>query len=59
MELTRQEIADILRRTGLSQAADKALRELPDQVSPEHAAEWAGQYGITMDGLISRMGGGP
>ncbi len=59
MQLPRQEVVDILHRTGFSEAADEAMRVLPDPVDLDHLAEWAKQYGITRDQLISRMGGSP
>jgi len=59
MQLSRQDVVDILRKTGFSEAADKAIRELPDPVDLDRAAEWGAQYGVTRDELISRMGGSP
>ncbi len=59
MPLTRQDVVDILRKTGFSAAADEALRELPDPVDLDQAATWGAKYGITRDELISRMGGSP
>jgi len=52
-------MVDILHRTGFSEAADEAMRVLPDPVDLDHLAEWGKQYGITRDQLISRMGGSP
>ena len=59
VELTRQHVVDILRKAGLPELADAALRELPDPVDSEHVATWAVPYGINMDELINRMGGSP
>jgi hypothetical protein len=59
MKLTRQDVVDILRKTGFSEAADEATRVLPDPVDLDHAAEWGARYGISRDELISRMGGSP
>ena len=59
MQFSRQEIADTLRRAGLSEAADKAMAELPDPVSPEECEIWGDRYGLTKDQLISQMGGSP
>jgi hypothetical protein len=59
VELTRQHVVDILRRAGLPQLADDALRDLPDPVDSEQAAAWAVPYGVNMGELISRMGGSP
>ena len=35
MQLSRQHVVDVLRKTGLSEEADEALRELPDPVRAE------------------------
>lgn len=59
MQITRQDVVDILGKTGFSAAADKALRELPDPVDLDQAVAWGAKYGITRDELISRMGGSP
>jgi hypothetical protein len=59
MEFSKQHVIDILRRAGFAEAADEALRALPDPVELEALAQWAQQYGITHDELISRMGGSP
>ena len=59
MPLTRQDVVDILRKTGFSAAADEALRELPDPVDLDQVAAWGAKYGITRDELINRMGGSP
>jgi hypothetical protein len=59
MQLSRQNVVDVLRRTGLRELADEALRVLPDPVDLDHVAKWAESHGITRDDLISRMGGSP
>ncbi len=59
MQITRQDVVDMLRKTGFPAAADEALRELPDPVDLDQAAAWGAKYGITRDELISRMGGSP
>ena len=59
MELTRQHVVDVLRKAGLPQMADEALRDLPDPVDSEQVAAWAVPYGVSMDELTSRMGGSP
>ena len=57
--LTRQNVVDVLRKAGLPEMVDEALRDLPDPVDSEQVAVWAVPYGINMDNLISRMGGSP
>jgi hypothetical protein len=59
MQLTRQHVIDVLRKAGLPDMAEDALRALPDPVDSEQAAEWAIPYGINIDELINRMGGSP
>ena len=59
MQLTRQHVVDVLRKAGLQQMADEALRDLPDPVDSEQVAAWAVPYGVSMDELTSRMGGSP
>jgi hypothetical protein len=49
----------MLERTGLTEAADEASKQLPDPVSEEDVGNWAGEHGITKDVLISQMGGSP
>lgn len=59
MPLSKQLVADILRRAGYSQTADEALRVLPDQVDREQLTEFGNRHGISVDELINRMGGSP
>jgi len=59
MQVTRQHVVDLLRRTGFPEAADEAMRVLPDPVDLDEVAAWAAPHGITKDELINRMGGSP
>ena len=59
MQLTRQDVVDMLRRAGLPEMAEDALHNLPDPVDSEKVAAWAVPYGINMDEITSRMGGSP
>ena len=59
MQLSRQQVVDVLCKTGFWKAADEAMRVLPDPVDLDYVVGWAAQYGITRDHLISRMGGSP
>jgi hypothetical protein len=52
-------MVDLLRKAGLSEAADEAMKELPDRVSLEDAERWGVRHGVTRDLLISQMGGSP
>jgi hypothetical protein len=58
-QLSRQFVVEILRKTGYAEAAEEAERVLPDPVDREELGNWALKYGVTLDSLISRMGGSP
>jgi hypothetical protein len=55
----RQRVVDLLRGLGYTQAADDAARELPDPVSLEQVSKFTDRYRITIDEIMSRMGGSP
>jgi hypothetical protein len=59
VEYSLQQFARTLRNTGFADEAEEALRVLPDPVSSEEIAAFLTPYGITLDELISRMGGSP
>jgi hypothetical protein len=59
MGYDRQQLADLLRRLGYTEAADDALRMLPDEISVEQIKDFGNRHGISRDELISRMGGSP
>jgi hypothetical protein len=59
VQYTRQEVVRMLRKAGFREAADEAMRDLPDPVDLDHVQEWGIQRGITRDVLISQMGGSP
>ena len=59
MQVTRQHVVDILRRTGLQELADEAVRILPDPVDLDYAVHWSERHGISQDVLVSLMGGSP
>ena len=59
MQCARQDVVDVLRRTGLPELAEEALRVLPDPVDLDYAAVVLQSYGVTKDELIDRMGGRP
>jgi hypothetical protein len=58
-QFTRKFVVEILRKTGYAELADEAERVLPDQVSVNELERWATTHGLTIDQLISRMGGSP
>jgi hypothetical protein len=57
MQYSREHFASTLRRTGFLEAAEEALRVLPDPVEGDQIAAFLAPYGITLDELINRMGG--
>ena len=58
MACDRQQVVDSLRSLGCTQAADEA-GGLPDPVSLDQFWAFAGQFQISGDELVSRLGGGP
>lgn len=59
MEVSRQHVLDILRRTGFADLVDEISPLLPDPVDVDEAQRILGPYGITRDVLTSQMGGSP
>ena len=59
MEVSRQHVLDILRRTGFADLVDEVSPLLPDPVDVDEAQRILGPYGITRDVLTSQMGGSP
>jgi hypothetical protein len=49
----------MLRRAGLPELAEEALRVLPDPVDLDFAEEVLRSHGVSRDDLIDRMGGSP
>jgi hypothetical protein len=56
---TRDSVVEILRKAGYAEIAERAARELPDQIDRAELDKWAAPNGLTIDELISRMGGSP
>jgi hypothetical protein len=59
VQFSRQEVVDTLRKVGLPEVAEEAMRDLPDPVDSDDCAAWGARHGITRDALISLMGGSP
>ena len=59
VQLSRQHVIDLLRQAGLTEMAEAALHDLPDQVDRGDVAVWGGKWNMDMDYLIDRMGGSP
>ena len=56
MHYSREHFALTLRRAGFPEAAEQALRVLPNPVEGDQIAAFLAPYGITPDELVSRMG---
>jgi hypothetical protein len=59
MQVSRQEAVNVLRRAGMTEAADEIARTMPDPVDFEQLAEFCQAHGISKDQLAERMGGSP
>jgi hypothetical protein len=59
MAYSRQEIVKILRRTGYTELADEAERDLPDPIEPDQLQAFAQAHAIDRDTIIDVMGGSP
>ena len=59
MEVSRQHVLDILRRTGFADLVDEISPLLPDPVDVDEAQRILEPYGINRDVLTSQMGGSP
>lgn len=57
MQYSKEHFASTLRRTGFAEVADEAIRVLPDPVDEHQIAAFLAPHGITLDELVSRMGG--
>ena len=58
-QVSRQFVIDWLRRLGFPHLVDEASRDLPDPVDLEQVYEFGQRHHISLDELISRMGGSP
>jgi hypothetical protein len=59
MQVWRQHVLDILRRTGFAQVVEEVSPLLPDPVDIDEAGRILAPHGITRDVLTSQMGGSP
>jgi hypothetical protein len=55
----REQIATMLRRAGLGDAAADALATLPDQPNDEDVEQFCTAHGLSATSLMERMGGSP
>jgi len=59
VDLSRQEIIQMLRRAGLADVATAAQTSLPDPVDSNVLDQFCLRYGLSRQSLIDRMGGSP
>jgi hypothetical protein len=59
VDLSRQEIIQMLRRAGLADVAAAAQKALPDPVDAEALDHFCARYGLSKASLTDRMGGSP
>jgi hypothetical protein len=59
MAYTRQWLIDLLRRLGYTEAADDALREMPEEFDRKQLQEFGDRHGISRDEVTDAMGGSP
>lgn len=56
---SKQDVAATLRKLGLEDLADEALRDLPDQPDNLELGKFCERHGISLDDVVSRRGGSP
>jgi predicted DNA-binding protein (UPF0251 family) len=59
MQISRQRVADVLRKAGYPHAADEALRDLRDVVDLKDAQDWSERHGVSRERFVDLMGGSP
>lgn len=59
MAYTKQWLVELLRRLGYTQAADDALREMPDEFDLERLQEFGERHDISRDDVTDALGGSP
>jgi hypothetical protein len=55
----RQQIATVLRRAGMADAAADALATLPDHASDQDFEQFCVAHGLSRESLMDRMGSSP
>ena len=59
MDLSRQQVINILRRAGLADLADEAGRTFPDPVDSDVVTQFCVAHGLSRQSLMNLMGGSP
>lgn len=58
MQIDKNQILELLRSQGSHDQADEAERELPDRVDTDHDRGLLQRFGLDVDDLIGKFGGG-
>ena len=58
-QFSRQHVIDVLHRLGYTELAEEVSRVLPDPVDSRRLEALGIQYGLSLNDLISRVGGSP
>jgi hypothetical protein len=59
VDLSRQQVIQMLRRAGLADVAAAAQESLPDPVDSKALDRFCARYGLSTQSLTDRMGGSP
>lgn len=59
MAYTKKWLVEILRRLGYAEAADDALREMPEEFDLEHLQKFGERHNISRDEVTDAFGGSP
>jgi hypothetical protein len=59
VDYSRQQIARMLRRAGLDEAAADALATLPDTAHAKDIQQFCAARGLSVESLVDRLGGSP
>ncbi|HEV7213127.1 MAG TPA: hypothetical protein VGN47_15555 [Blastococcus sp.] len=59
MQLPRAEVLRVLRNAGLRRTADDLAPQLPEIVDLDRDRPLFDRYAVSLDELVSRMGGSP
>ena len=56
---TKAQVVAIMRRLGMEDKIDQALRELPDVIDIDRDGEKLRQLGLGLDTIVNELGGSP
>jgi hypothetical protein len=59
MTYTKEWLVGTLQRLGYVDAAEEALRELPEEFDLQQLEEFGDRHGLSRGDLVDRMGGSP